>query len=499
MRQTPVQNGQRTSVQAVHRAPSKCNFDSHQVRRVGRDLSASYEREDPIGDARSPHRGALSPRLGPGCGLSRAPSKCGVLVNGTVNSRAYRVQQRRHKSCGFRVGPATPQTSLFVSTLPLRVRFGLVVAAITAGVGAVWWLSLRMWERQGEATFWFALSGILLVTLLVDQAARLLIYRRLAHMRETMQRAAAGQLNARVSIDGLDELGVIARGLNDILQGLERLNEALDVRVETATEAFRQKSVEIADSHREMAILSEELARAGRLAALGQAAANMAHQIGTPLNLISGYVQLLIQSSPAESASVDRLRAIQDQVAKVTAIVRAALDSSRPPAIPHERADLGALVRRVCQMASPMFEDAGVQVEVTAPDQSMELLADPVQLELALLNLISNSVDAMASGGKLTLQLVGVDDRLRLEVADTGSGIPPELLAHIFDPWVTTKAHGKGSGLGLSIARQVIVRHGGTIRVENRPGRGAVFTIDLPAVHGMRRHPDSAHAENSRR
>ena len=75
-----------------------------------------------------------------------------------------------------------------------------------------------------------------------------------------------------------------------------------------------------------------------------------------------------------------------------------------------------------------------------------------------------------------------MDDRLRLEVEDTGSGIPPELLAHIFDPWVTTKAQGKGSGLGLSIARQVVVSHGGTIRVDNRPGTGAVFTIDLPAA-----------------
>ena len=129
----------------------------------------------------------------------------------------------------------------------------------------------------------------------------------------------------------------------------------------------------------------------------------------------------------------------------------------------------------------------------------MEVLADPVQLELALLNLITNSVDAMASGGKLTVRLERVNDRLRLEVEDTGSGIPPELLAHIFDPWVTTKAQGKGSGLGLSIARQVVVSHGGTIRVDNRPGKGAVFTIDLPAAQGARPQLDIAHAENSRR
>jgi two-component system, NtrC family, sensor kinase len=386
-----------------------------------------------------------------------------------------------------------------VSTLPLRIRFSLIVAAIAAVViGALSWLIAERQVAETLETFWFVVVGILLVTLLVDQAARLLVYLRLAHMHETMQRVAAGQLNARVSLDGLDEIGVIARGLNDILQGLERLTEGVDLRVEAATESFRQKSVEIADSHHEMAMLSDELARAGRLAALGQAAANMAHQIGTPLNLISGYVQLLIQSSPPESASVDRLKAIQEQVAKVTAIVRAALDSARSPAIVHERTDLGALVRRVCQMAGPMLDDAGVQVEVVAPDQTLDLLADAVQLELAVLNLISNSVDAMTSGGKLTLRIARVGDRLRLEVEDTGSGIPPELLTHIFNPWVTTKAQGKGSGLGLSIARQVIVSHGGTIRVDNRPGPGAVFTIDLPAQE-IPSHSDIAHAENSHR
>jgi signal transduction histidine kinase len=248
-----------------------------------------------------------------------------------------------------------------------------------------------------------------------------------------------------------------------------------------------------------MAVLSEELARAGRLAALGQAAASMAHQIGTPLNLISGYVQLLIQSSPPDAAAIDRLKAIQEQVAKVSAVVRAALDSSRPASAPHDRTDFAGLVTRVCQMAGPMLEDAGVQVEVTVPGEPVELLADAVQLELALLNLISNSVDAMASGGKLAIRVAQVDDRLRLEVEDTGSGIPPELLAHVFDPWVTTKALGKGSGLGLSIARQVVAAHGGTISADNRPGRGAIFTIDLPATHGQPPNVHIVHGENSRR
>jgi signal transduction histidine kinase len=347
---------------------------------------------------------------------------------------------------------------------------------------------------------WLVLSGVLIVTLLIDQAARFLMYRRLASICETMQRASAGQLTARVALDDLDEIGVVSRGLNDILEGLERLHEAVDMRIEAATEVFRRKHVAIADSHRQMAILSEELARAGRLAALGQAAANMAHQIGTPLNLISGYVQLLMQSLPPESTAMDRLKAIQEQTAKVTGIVRSALDSSRPPAIPHERADLSALVRRVCEMADPMLQDARVQLEIATPDEPMLLLADPVQLELALLNLISNSVDAMPGGGRLMIRVERVNEELRLEVEDTGSGIPADLVARVFDPWVTTKRHGQGSGLGLSIARQVVVRHGGTIRLDNRPGKGAIFTIGLPAA-ADRREPmqAAAHAENSHR
>jgi signal transduction histidine kinase len=136
---------------------------------------------------------------------------------------------------------------------------------------------------------------------------------------------------------------------------------------------------------------------------------------------------------------------------------------------------------------------------VGTPNQSAEVLTDPLQFELALLNLITNSVDAMPSGGKLTVHLERVNDRLRLEIQDTGAGIPSELLGHVFDPWITTKPQGKGSGLGLSIARQVVTSHGGTIRAENRPGKGAAFTIDLPVASGTDPQVDIAHAENSRR
>ena len=369
-----------------------------------------------------------------------------------------------------------------MSTLPLRLRFNLVVALSLALVlAALWWVGLRLGPDERVATFWFGASAALLGTLLVDQAARWLIFRRLGQVRQVMQWTRAGQLEVRVDDEGLDEIGVIARGLNDILEGLQRLSDAVDVRVETATEAFRQRNVLLADSHREMAVLSEELARAGRLAALGQAAANMAHQIGTPLNLISAYVQLLLQSADPGADSIPRLKAIQDQVAKVTAVVRSALDSARPPADPHERADLGRLVRRICQMASPMLQKAGVNLEVSASEEPLAVMTDAVQLELALLNLITNSVDAMSSGGALSVRVSRTGGRARLEIEDTGGGVPPELAARVFDPWVTTKPPGQGSGLGLSITRQVVASHRGTIRISNGD-RGARVTIELPLM-----------------
>jgi signal transduction histidine kinase len=106
---------------------------------------------------------------------------------------------------------------------------------------------------------------------------------------------------------------------------------------------------------------------------------------------------------------------------------------------------------------------------------------DAAELELALLNLMSNALDAMADGGTLTIRVLPHDSGVRIEVGDTGTGIAPDLIDRIFEPWVTTKPEGHGTGLGLSIVRSVIAEHRGTIRVHSAAGEGATFAIELPA------------------
>jgi two-component system, NtrC family, sensor kinase len=237
--------------------------------------------------------------------------------------------------------------------------------------------------------------------------------------------------------------------------------------------------------------LRETAARAQQLAAVGQTMANLAHQIGTPLNLVSGHVQLLRQVSD-DPAIQRRLRIIEEQVEKVETSVRQVLDHARPQA-DRKQVDVGAMVVRLADSMRPRLGVSSLVITTEIADALPTVLADETQLELALLNIVTNAVDAMPAGGTLALRARPgalrasrgdgeLAERVHIEIQDTGSGIPPELLGRIFEPWITTKPRTRGAGLGLSITREVIESLGGTITAASTPGAGSTFTIDLPAA-----------------
>ena len=235
------------------------------------------------------------------------------------------------------------------------------------------------------------------------------------------------------------------------------------------------------EMYRRVFDLREALGRAEQMAAVGQTAANVAHQIGTPLNLISGYVQMLLADNSIDARTRRRLEMVQRQIGQVGSAVRGLLDRSRYSS-PREPLEPLRLIERVVEIAQPRLDRNRVTVSVNASSGLGEIEADAVQLELALLNLVTNAIDAMSDGGVLVITLSPADGGIRLEIADNGTGIPASLLPRIFEPWITTKPAGRGTGLGLAIARDVIVAHGGRIDIENRPSGGAVCIVDLPAV-----------------
>jgi two-component system, NtrC family, sensor kinase len=326
-----------------------------------------------------------------------------------------------------------------------------------------------------------AVPAIIVVTLVLDLLARRLVHQRIDAISETMRRVASGDLTARAPVAGNDEIGAIVGGLNSMLAEMEDLSESLQTRVREATAELRARNSEVEDMYRRVFDLREALARAEQMAAIGQAAANVAHQVGTPLNLISGYVQMLLADVPLDPKTRARLEMVRRQIDQVTSAVRGLLDRARRP-LPKERLEPARLIERVLEIAQPRFERGGVRAVVDASPDLPAIEADAVQLELALLNLVTNAIDAMPGGGTLTVTLAPRPGGLRLHVADTGAGIPESLLPRIFEPWVTTKPSGRGTGLGLPIARDVIGAHGGTIAAANRPSGGAVFTVDLPAA-----------------
>ncbi len=342
--------------------------------------------------------------------------------------------------------------------------------------------SVEELRRQGRTVMlWFVPAAIVLLTLLLDLATRRLIHRPIAAIHRTMQRVKAGQLEARAPVARTDEIGAVAVGLNDMLSEMEGFNVALRERVDEATAELRAKNEELVETYQRLFTLREALARADQLAAVGHMAASVAHQVGTPLNLISGYVQMIREEVGRDSRVTRRLEIVEEQITKVTAIVRTLLDHARRPT-PRAPTDLAQIVRRVVDMARPKADAVSVRLEQSLSDVP-PVMADAVQLELALVNLVANSLDAMPGGGLTSITVAQTPDgNVRIQIADTGSGIAPDLLPRIFEPWVTTKAAGRGTGLGLSITRDVVVSLGGTITVKSEVGAGSTFTVELPAA-----------------
>jgi len=156
------------------------------------------------------------------------------------------------------------------------------------------------------------------------------------------------------------------------------------------------------------------------------------------------------------------------------------LDEARQPT-PRVTSSLAPIVDRACTIARPRLARLGVHLEVQLDESLPDVDANAPQLELALLNLITNAVDAMPEGGTLAIHGAATDKGIRLEVADSGPGIPADLLPHLFEPWVTTKPVGHGSGLGLAIVRDVVRAQGGSVSASNQ-AVGALFVIELPAA-----------------
>ena len=225
--------------------------------------------------------------------------------------------------------------------------------------------------------------------------------------------------------------------------------------------------------------LEAQLRRTERIAELGTLASGMAHEIGTPMNVILGRAEYLLQKTSDESMKKG-LSTIISQVERITRVMNQLLAFARRK--PQERGtvDLKDLIEDALDMFHERLSRHRIVIEQTVDGSLPAIAADRDQLMQVLINLIVNSLHAMDRGGTLRLAATRTDDLARLEISDTGQGIPPEILSRIFDPFFTTKEFGKGTGLGLTVVKGIVEEHEGTISVHSRVGEGTTVTILLP-------------------
>ena len=385
-----------------------------------------------------------------------------------------------------------------------------IMLLIDLPIGAAWWLVRRGYWRQGRyvplAVFlglglWGNYSIGLSTTFVIFYAMAILL---------------AGMLCDRKvhwSVLGASILGYVTVGwARDYGPALDRLAPAIPVvgaligiallqrlnanqlqhvmkRLRTYAVELRAEVTERARAEEELRRTQAQLVRSARMAAVGELAAGVAHELNNPLTPVLGLAEFVLKKDYLDDAARRDLSIIVAEARRAREIVLNLLDFARKTEPNRQQADVNQTVRETMALVRSQLEINDIAVEERyGPDLPL-LLLDTTRLKQVWLNLFVNALQAMPHGGRLavTTEWLPVpagrpgDREVAIRIGDTGTGIPPTVLPRIFEPFYTTKPTGQGTGLGLSVSLGIVQDHGGTIDVDTQQGKGTTFTVWLPA------------------
>jgi signal transduction histidine kinase len=286
------------------------------------------------------------------------------------------------------------------------------------------------------------------------------VARRLRHSIGQLSisiRDATGRLNR--------ELGSVTLKEEGGLPALHRQMQGLLAEISRTVEQLQQRE--------------HEVLRAEQLAAVGQIAAGVAHELRNPLTAIKMLVQTGLEGQPPAGLPGEDLAVIEQSIRRMEQYIQIFLDFARPPRAERRKVDLLEVVRRAAALVEGRARRQKVALTLRLPDQPLTAYLDPEQIQQVLVNLLINALDAQSRGGAIDVEVTIVDQLATLRVRDRGPGLPAELRDRLFEPFVTSKPD--GVGLGLSGSKHLVEAHGGTIRIDDAPGGGAVVTCTLPA------------------
>jgi len=284
--------------------------------------------------------------------------------------------------------------------------------------------------------------------------------RRLKHSIAQLSisiRDAAGKLNR--------ELGSVTLKEEGDLPALQLQMHGLIQEISRTVEQLQQRE--------------HEILRAEQLSAVGQIAAGVAHELRNPLTAIKMLVQTGLEGQTPSGLAAEELTVIEQSIRRMEQYIQIFLDFARPPRAERRRTDLVDVVRRAVALVEGRARRQKVDVSVHVPDDPLPACLDPEQIQQVLVNVLINALDAQPRGGTIDVEVSRVDKRAVVRISDCGPGLPSEVMDRLFEPFVTSKPD--GVGLGLSICKRLVEAHGGSMRIDNVPGGGAVAVFTLPA------------------
>lgn len=323
----------------------------------------------------------------------------------------------------------------------------------------------------------FVMAGVLVVVsgviiyFIIDWKIRI----PLNKLMQQVQRIGGGDFTANDEVGGEGEFAHMSEVMNDMCSRLliakEKIGFEHDARLKTL----------------------EQLRHTERLSTFGLLAAEIAHELGTPLNVVDGRAKMIMREELSAEETEECAAIIKTQAERMAVIIRQLLDFTRSPKQKSAQTNVGLLVKQIIQLLYPMGSKQNVFFELVNAEQcESTIYCDGAQIQQVLMNLLMNGVQAMPSGGKIYIKLTKYfatnsaldgdkqQEYLKIQIEDEGIGISEDNLAHIFTPFFTTKGLGTGTGLGLSIAHGMVEEHGGWIDVESEKQQGTAFTVYLP-------------------
>ncbi len=312
-----------------------------------------------------------------------------------------------------------------------------------------------------------------------------ILIRRVSALQLAMRAVEGGLLDVHAPgpAEGGDELAYLSRGFNRMLAQIRGFNAELTRKIEEATAELTRKNRDLEELNELLVAARADLTSKERLAALGQLAGTIAHELGNPLNAVNGHLQLLARRPELPEAAKSQVGVLQGEVQRMTQIIRRFLDQTRGFTPAAETVQLAPLVDEALDLT--LGTEARAKIQVARDVDGAEVRTDPGLVRHLLTNLVANAVDAMPNGGRLEVQARQEGRDVVLRVADTGTGMAPEVKRHIFEAFFTTKPSGSGTGLGLAICKEIARALKGRIDVESEPGKGSSFTVRFPVAEAQ--------------